>query len=61
MQKLDNQHGVVFKVIDAMIAMNLIQRPQKAICPSKFLQWNGLGKISHPLIQRLSNSDFVSI
>jgi hypothetical protein len=37
MQKLENQHGVVFKVIDAMIGMNLIQRPTKAICPSKFL------------------------
>ena len=61
LQRLENQHGLMFKVVDAKIQVGLIQRLPNKIVKANFSKWKGLSSVDHPLLSRLKFNDFVSV
>ena len=51
--RFDETHEMLFRIVDAFVSLNIIERSQNTICTGKFLKWLGLTSIQHKLIERL--------
>jgi len=58
--RFDEAHEMLFKIVDAMVSLNILERPHNTMCTGKFLKWLGLSSINHKLIERLKLADTVS-